>query len=99
MFLIHYLSIYLNCYQVGIAAESDNFYAANPAQGGYMAAHGKVSFRTCIRAVRLPLPYIHMLATASYPPLSSSVPQNFQQAFDHWLLCEILGGIGGISML
>ena len=64
-----------------------------------MAAHGKVAFQTCIRAIRLPLLYIRLLATASYSSLSPSVPQNFQQAFDQWFLFEILGAIDGISML
>jgi len=64
-----------------------------------MAAQGKISFRTCLQAARLPASHILSLATSVYPPTSSFAPQNFQQAFDHWLLCELLNGIGGISML
>lgn len=65
-----------------------------------MIAAGKVSFRTCLRAAYLPGSYILELAQAVYPSLSASgEPRTFTEAFEHWLLCEILAAIGGHSML
>jgi hypothetical protein len=65
-----------------------------------MLAAGKISFRTCSRAVRLPGSYILKLVQALYPAGSTSgEPCDFTEAFDHWFLCEILTAIGGHSML
>ncbi len=62
-----------------------------------MAAEGKISFRTCLKSARLPASYVLSLATEI--SASSQGPQRFQQAFDDWMLCELLNAIGGISML
>jgi hypothetical protein len=65
-----------------------------------MVAAGKVSFRTCARAARLPGSYVLGLAQKSYPSLSvSGEPHTFADAFSHWFLCEILAAIGGHTML
>jgi len=36
--------------QFGIVADDDPLYASNPAQGVIMAAQGKISFHTCLKA-------------------------------------------------
>jgi len=65
-----------------------------------MLGAGKISFRTCAKAVRLPGSYILQLAQASHPAVSTSgEPRSFIEAFDHWFLCEILTALGGHSML
>ncbi len=62
-----------------------------------MVSQGKISFRTCMREARLPGSYILKLARAVYP--SSTEPHTFQEAFEHWFLCEIITAIGGHTML
>lgn len=64
-----------------------------------MLAAGKISFRTCTTTARMPASYILLLARASYPPIPSDEPQSFHEAFDYWLLCELLCAIGGHNML
>jgi len=64
-----------------------------------MAANGKISFRTCFAAVRLPAAYITQLARDTYPSVQPSGPQSFKEAFDFWFLCEVLNAIGGHTML
>jgi len=53
--------------QFGIVADDDPLYASNPTQGVIMAAQGKISFRTCLKAARLPVSWVHSLATSIYP--------------------------------
>ena len=61
---------------------------------------GRISFRTCSRTARFPSKYITtVLAQASYPPVPGGEPASFDDAFDHWLLCELLNAIGGHSIL
>jgi len=85
--------------QIAVASDTDPLYADSQHRN-IMLAEGKVSFRTCLRSAHLPGTHILRLAHSSYPSLSAGgEPQTFVQAFDHWLLCEILAAIGGHSML
>jgi len=58
-----------------------------------MIAEGKLCFCTCPKEVRIPAPYLQKLAAGAVDA------EAFQKVFDHWLLCEILNGIGGHSIL
>jgi hypothetical protein len=57
-----------------------------------MLREGKVCFRTCFQRVLIPASYVIMLATKAYS--TTNEPRSFREAFDHWLLCEILNAIG-----
>lgn len=54
---------------------------------------GKLCFRTCAKEVRIPVPYLQKIGAAA------TDAESFQKAFDHWMLLEILNGIGGHSIL
>ena len=64
-----------------------------------MTDQERISFRTCSRTARFPVKHITRLAQASYPPVAGEEPASFDDAFDHWLLCELLNAIGGHSIL
>lgn len=85
--------------QMIISDENDHYYAENSDQARIMMGQGRISFRTCSRTARLPGKYIIGLAQTSYPPVPGGEPASFDNAFDHWLLCELLNAIGGHSIL
>lgn len=62
-----------------------------------MMNQGKICFKTCLKQVRIPVPYLTVLSALH--PISGSGSATFQTAFDHWFLCEVLNGIGGHSIL
>ncbi|KAK6974739.1 hypothetical protein R3P38DRAFT_2811607 [Favolaschia claudopus] len=80
----------------------DAGYEAVPSRRAALMALGKISFRTCFRTARIPVSYLNHLASQSYPAKdkdgNETEPFTLQQAIDHWLLVEILGGIGDHSM-
>lgn len=57
-----------------------------------MIRQGKIGFRTCFQGVLIPTSYIIQLARASYS--GAKEPHCFQDAFDNWLLLEVLNAIG-----
>lgn len=61
-----------------------------------MLADGKVCFRTCLSKAIIPASYILRLSEAQYP---SDLFECFQDAFDHWMLCEILNGIASHTII
>ena len=67
------------------------------------AEEGLMSFKSCFRTVRIPLEYLNKLATATYPELDengeATEKTSFIIAFEHWLLTQILNGIGGLTAL
>lgn len=73
--------------------EDDDPNYGKPENKTAMAAEGKIDIKTCISKGLAPASYLIRLAgqqyTASGPELRS-----FFDAFDHWLLCEILNAIG-----
>ncbi|KAK6987955.1 hypothetical protein R3P38DRAFT_2574134, partial [Favolaschia claudopus] len=81
----------------------DAGYEAVPSRRAALMALGKISFRTCFRTARIPVSYLNHLASQSYPAKdkdgNETEPFTLQQAIDHWLLVEILGGIGDHSMV
>ena len=101
-----YAFLFLSCIkdnkqflQITIASDTDSQYSDSQNRQAMLAA-GKISFRTCLKSARLPGSYILGLAHASYPSLSpTGEPHSFNEAFNHWFLCEILTAIGGHSML
>jgi hypothetical protein len=64
-----------------------------------MLAEGKICFRTCLKAVRIPASYIIKLASSPYPPTSPDKPQDFITAFYHWFFIETLAAVGGHSLI
>ncbi|KAF8194813.1 hypothetical protein K438DRAFT_1968757 [Mycena galopus ATCC 62051] len=66
-------------------------------------ANGTIVFRSCVRSVRIPLPFLIGLHHTSYPALDDSgmptPPLTLQDAIDDWLLTEILGSIRDFSIL
>ena len=85
--------------QIIISEKNDLYYAENSNQARIMMDQGRISFRTCSRTARLPAKYIIGLAQASFPPVPGGEPASFDDAFDHWLLCELLNAIGGHTIL
>ncbi|KAJ3503361.1 hypothetical protein NLJ89_g8472 [Agrocybe chaxingu] len=81
---------------VYVSAEMDPNYAPASRRDAMMQ-EGKLSFKTCFKQVRFPLPYIAKLAAADYSP--EVEPASFQMAFNHWVLCEVLNGIGDHTMI
>ncbi|KAF8164427.1 hypothetical protein BJ912DRAFT_863835, partial [Pholiota molesta] len=70
---------------------------APASQRDVMMNEGKICFKTCFSQVKVPVPYIEMLARGIYT--HDIEPTSFQAAFDHWLLCEFLNAIGTHSIL
>lgn len=80
-------------YQIIVVDDDDELYTDNESQRALALSLGKISLRTCFRTVRLPGSYILKLAQQSYS--AGTEPTSFRSAFNNWLLCELLGGIGG----
>ncbi|KAJ7821885.1 hypothetical protein B0H14DRAFT_2371092, partial [Mycena olivaceomarginata] len=74
-------------------------YDTSPAQHSYMKL-GLISFHICFRVARIPLIYLVDLSSHTYPAHdhegNDTEPFTLQQAIEHWLLVEILAGIGDI---
>lgn len=64
---------------------------------------GTVSFRTCTRQVYIPAPYVAHLARQQYPSGEGAGegggPQNFVQAFEHWLFSQVVLAIGAHTII
>jgi len=84
--------------QITVSRDDDPLYA-DARNRDVMLAEGKICFRTCLKAVRIPASYIVKLASLSYPPSSPNKPQDFITALYHWLFIETLAAIGGHSLL
>ena len=74
--------------QVIISEENDPYYAESSDQARIMMGQGRISFQTCSRTARFPAKHITELAQASYLPVLGGEPASFDDAFDHWLLCD-----------
>lgn len=93
----HYLTICLRRWQVYLVGDQDNLYAL-PSYREVMLAEGKICFKTCSRQVRIPASYFARLSETAYEGRSNE-PKSIEEAVHHWLLCEILNGIGQHSIL
>lgn len=62
-----------------------------------MMGQGKICFKTCLKQVRIPVPFLVSLS-ASHPVCGPDAV-TFQAAFDDWMLVETLNSIGGHSIL
>ncbi|KAJ7266480.1 hypothetical protein B0H12DRAFT_1099703 [Mycena haematopus] len=78
-------------------------YQAGTRQRELNMAEGTISFASCFRTARIPLSYLINLHRTSYPTLDEhgqpTEPLTLQDAIDHWLLMQIIGNIGELSML
>ncbi|KAF8055701.1 hypothetical protein FPV67DRAFT_1434783, partial [Lyophyllum atratum] len=61
-----------------------------------MAQTGTICFRTCFQTVRFPASYLTWLA-GNYHSLGEAT--TFFQAFEHWLLVQLLSAIGNPSII
>ncbi|KAF8955020.1 hypothetical protein BDZ97DRAFT_1675363, partial [Flammula alnicola] len=84
---------------VKIVNEAERNYAGCPAATKALMAQGVISFKTCSRVVQLPGPHIVRLAEQQFQPQHGAEFIDFVQAFDHWLLCQILAAIGVHTMI
>ncbi|KAJ7667002.1 hypothetical protein DFH06DRAFT_1185214 [Mycena polygramma] len=84
--------------EVSWVGPNDAGYDPSAAQRATMMDEGKIAFRTCFRTARIPVIYLIELGRRSYPAQdkegNSIEPFTLHQAVEHWLLVEILGGIG-----
>ncbi|KDQ49089.1 hypothetical protein JAAARDRAFT_143923 [Jaapia argillacea MUCL 33604] len=80
---------------VWFVSDQDPSYAADTIRAP-MIAHGKICFKTCSKQARIPATHITRLAQVQYD--GSTEPKRFRDAFDHWLLTEILTAIGAYSI-
>lgn len=62
-----------------------------------MLRNGKIAIATCSKTIKLPISHILGLARTVYT--NSSEPHSFRDAFDHWLLTELLASIGSYNRL
>jgi hypothetical protein len=84
---------------VSIVDEADPLYSLNRETNRTLMLQGVICFKTCSRNVRLPAPYIARLAEQQYPPEEATEPRDFTEAFEHWMLCQILEVIGSHTTL
>jgi hypothetical protein len=75
--------------QICFVDNNDSEYASSDMRAG-MIESGKINFRTCFSKTLIPATFI--IGIASH--FSSSGSTDFQNAIDHWLLCEVLNAIG-----
>ncbi|PPR06478.1 hypothetical protein CVT24_002564 [Panaeolus cyanescens] len=83
-------------------SDDDNYIPYAQATREAMARCGIICWKTCMTQAKIPAGYLESLALQSYPSeASSNLPsfQTFQEAFDFWMLGQILSGIGGHSIL
>jgi len=64
-----------------------------------MAAEGKIVFKTCVKQANIPITFLKRLVNQSYPTSGTKPFLSFEQAFDHWLLCELISSIGNHTIL
>ncbi|KAJ3766045.1 hypothetical protein FB446DRAFT_654370 [Lentinula raphanica] len=69
-----------------------------PIERTRLLNHGTISFKTCTRVMHIPASYLLKLLTASYDD-GSSEPHNAKDSIFHWLLVQILSGIGSYNMV
>ncbi|KAJ7026563.1 hypothetical protein C8F04DRAFT_1045551 [Mycena alexandri] len=84
--------------ELSFVGPTDTGYHASPAKRSECMAMGKIAFRTCFRTARIPASYLVQLCSKTYPAKdeqgNDKEPFSVQQAIEHWLLVEFLGGIG-----
>ncbi|KZT32685.1 hypothetical protein SISSUDRAFT_1066746 [Sistotremastrum suecicum HHB10207 ss-3] len=62
-----------------------------------MARAGKWAFHTCTSFAQFPTDHLEVLMDADYDGVTE--PKDLRQAIDHWLFCEFVGAIGGVSIM
>jgi hypothetical protein len=80
-----------------LVGDQDNNYSSGEMRAT-MLAHGKISFRTCLRQVRFPASYFAILSGLNYGTLHPELT-SLDKAIEHWILVELLNAIGGHSIL
>ncbi|KAI0311373.1 hypothetical protein OF83DRAFT_1087743 [Amylostereum chailletii] len=71
-------------------------YSDDPDIQEAMRRQGTISFRMCFSTARIPAEYVISLAAEVYA--GGREPRTFEDAFDHWMLTQILTSIGGHTM-
>ncbi|KAJ7430187.1 hypothetical protein B0H11DRAFT_1943539 [Mycena galericulata] len=88
--------------EISFASPNDTGDGSDSTRRAIAMSVGKVSFRTCFRAARIPLSYLLGLSAKTYPAKdkdgNDTEPFPLMQVIEHWLLVEMLGGIGDQSM-
>ncbi|KAJ7451515.1 hypothetical protein B0H11DRAFT_1821870 [Mycena galericulata] len=74
----------------------DPAYADSTATSTLHMTHGTISFRTCSRSTRIPMPTLVDIHRATYPTNDHTT---FEDAVDSWFMLQILNAIGKVSML
>lgn len=64
-----------------------------------LASEGKITFKTCAKQAKVPVAFIDKLIQQPYPTNSTPPFLSFEQAFDHWLLSELISCIGAHTIL
>jgi hypothetical protein len=82
-------------FQVRFVTDNDPSYG-DSQNWAAMINQGKISFRTCFQTAHIPASHVLFLASRAYP---SAEAASFRDAFDHWMLCEMLSAIGGHTMM
>ncbi|KAF8222466.1 hypothetical protein L208DRAFT_1322580, partial [Tricholoma matsutake] len=87
----------MNIVQVVLVDDDGLAYGLDPEVRSVMIAEGTISFKTCLREARVPISYLMRLHNLDSSPNREA--HTFQEAVDHWLLCECLGAVGSHSIL
>ena len=87
----------MNIVQVVLVDDNGLAYGLDPEVWSVMIAEGTISFKTCLWKARIPIFYLMHLCNLDSSPNREAC--TFQEAVDHWLLCECLGAVGSHSIL
>lgn len=85
----------VNLSQIILVEDQDQLYLPSTILPGTrldILAKGTCSFKTCSRTMRVPVSHLLKLLQASY--VEDREPRNAKAAVFHWLLSEILDGVG-----
>ncbi len=74
-------------------------YGLTSARHAAFVSEGKICFRTCFRSAFIPASYVVKLAEQNYEDVTQGQPSSFTDAFEYWILTEILCSIGGHTIL
>jgi hypothetical protein len=85
------------CEQILFVNDEGLTYGLDPEVRSAMIAEGTICFKTCLREARIPISYLKCLLNLDSSPNQEA--HSFQEAIDHWLLCQCLGALGSHSTL
>ncbi|EMD30815.1 hypothetical protein CERSUDRAFT_78597 [Gelatoporia subvermispora B] len=85
--------------QIYLVGDNDPIYQCEPESREHCIKNGNILIRTCFRKAIIFMSFITSLAEAEYSPLVSDTPGTFFEAFDSWLLRELLLSIGNYGLM